>query len=258
MFLIRLLLCLLPFLVCLPASADQLLDTGRTATIDFLLEQAMARNLIAGGVVLIGNHEGVLHWTARGRLSPTPLAPPLNDRTVFDVASLTKVLATTPAIMKLVEDGHINLLDPLTRWFPQFIGSGREDITVLNLLTHTSGLRDMTISSGEPLSSIIRNAALQAPWKPPGKHFRYADINFILLGELVRRVSGISLDHFCQEQIYTPLRAQETMFRPPPGAFRNRPDTDYRRRSCHRQRPGQQCAHPGRSCGACGAFQQRR
>ncbi|NVN90698.1 MAG: beta-lactamase family protein [Desulfuromonadales bacterium] len=196
-------------------ASDELLDSGRTLTIDFLLEQAISRNLIAGGVVVVGKHDTVLYSVARGRLSHAPDAPPLDERTIFDVASLTKVLATTPAVMKLLEEGQITLMDPLTRWFPEFSGSGREDITILNLLTHTSGLNDIEIAGAEPLASAISEVATQKKWYPPGKRFHYADINFILLGELVHRVSGVGLDEFCREHIYIPLNTQETMFLPP-------------------------------------------
>lgn len=209
-FEVCLILCVSPLLAC-----DKLLEAGDAATIDFLLEQAVSRRLIAGGVALIGNHEGILYRVARGRLSDTKDAPPLDDRTLFDVASLTKVLATTPAVLKLLEQGQIALMDPLTRWFPEFTGSGREDVTILNLLTHTSGLVDIRIDNAEPLSIAIRRAAFQQHWSQPGNRFHYADINFILLGELVHRVSGFRLEVFCREHVFMPLGARETMFLPP-------------------------------------------
>lgn len=216
MRLLAFLIVLYLFLYSVPLCADdELLDAGRTTTIDFLLEQAIARNLIAGGVVVVGKHDGVLYSVARGRLTSGPDAPPLNERTLFDVASLTKVLATTPAVMKLMETGQISLMDPLTRWFPEFVGTGREDITILNLLTHTSGLNDIEITGPEPLARAIGGVATQKKWHPPGKRFHYADVNFILLGELVQRVSGQALNVFCHEHIYTPLNTQETMFLPP-------------------------------------------
>lgn len=196
-------------------ASDELQDSGRTATIDFLLERAVSRSLIAGGVVVIGNHNGILYTTARGAISTAADALPLDDRTLFDVASLTKVLATTPAIMKLLEEGRITLMDPLTRWFPEFEGSGREDITILNLLTHTSGLNDINLNTSETITSLIQRVAEQKNWRLPGNLFHYADINFILLGEVVHRASGLTLDSFCRERIFAPLGTRETMFLPP-------------------------------------------
>ncbi|MDU0458701.1 MAG: serine hydrolase domain-containing protein [Geobacteraceae bacterium] len=194
-------------------ASDDLLNAGRASSIDFLLDNAIRRGLISGGVVAIGNHKGILYGTARGSLFQTPGSPALSERTLFDIASLTKVIATTPAVMKLLEAGRINLLDPITRWFPELEGSGREEITLLNLLTHTSGIDDMEIPADDSLKkALIKTAAQNSP--PPGDRFRYADINFILLGEMVQRVSGLSLDRFCSEQVFAPLGMADTQFLP--------------------------------------------
>ncbi len=164
---------------------------------------------------MVGNHHGILSTTSRGRLTSAAGSPPLGERTIFDLASLTKVIATTPAVMKLLDQGRIALSDPLSRWFPEFADPGHEEITVLNLLTHTSGLDDVGVSSDQPMQGAIRKAAAEKNRSRPGTHFHYADINFILLGELVHRASGETLNAFCQEQIYGPLGTTETMFLPP-------------------------------------------
>jgi CubicO group peptidase (beta-lactamase class C family) len=190
--------------------------SNHALTVDLLLERAISQHLIAGGVVVIGNHEGILYTTARGPLNTTPGSPLIDDRTLFDLASLTKVIATAPAVMRLVEDGLINLSDPLTRWFPEFDETGHGDITILNLLTHTSGLEDFTLGPEQTMEYAVRKAAAQKYRRVTGSHFHYADINFILLGELVRRVTGETLDAFCRERIYFPLGARGTMFMPPP------------------------------------------
>jgi CubicO group peptidase (beta-lactamase class C family) len=134
---------------------------------------------------------------------------------MFDIASLTKVIATAPAIMKLLEDGRINLLEPLTRWFPEFLDTEQEDITILNLLTHTSGLNDITFNSVDPLKTAIHKMGIQKSGRLHGSSFRYADINFILLAELIKRASGVSLDRYCRENFYGPLGMGDTMFLPP-------------------------------------------
>ena len=190
-------------------------DSGHSATIGRLFERAIAQHLIEGGVAVVGNHNGILSTTARGHLTTAAGSPAISERTIFDLASLTKVIATTPAIMKLLDQGRIALADPLSRWFPEFAEPGREEITILHLLTHTSGLDDVGVGSDQPMESAVRKAAAQRYRSRPGSHFHYADINFILLGELVRRVSGETLNAFCQEQIYGPLGTAETMFLPP-------------------------------------------
>lgn len=197
-------------------ASDELMDAGRASSIDFLLENAIRRGLISGGVVAVGNRKGLLYAATRGRLFQNPQSPELTDRTLFDVASLTKVVATTPAVMKLLENSRINLLDPLTRWFPELEGSGREEITLLNLLTHTSGIDDMQIPASEPIRNTLIKTALQNNGTLPGDRFRYADINFILLGEMVQRVSGLSLDRFCSEFIFAPIGMADTSFLPQP------------------------------------------
>jgi len=196
-------------------AADELLDAGRAATIDFLLERAVSQGFIGGGVVLVGNHKGVVYTAAQGRGGFSSNSSFLSERTIFDIASLTKVIATAPAIMKLLEDGRINLLDPLTRWFPEFEGTDREEVTILNLLTHTSGFNDVAFTSAEPLKTAIQKICIQRSGRPPGTSFRYADINFILLAELIQRASGVPLDRYCKENFYGPLGMGDTMFLPP-------------------------------------------
>jgi CubicO group peptidase (beta-lactamase class C family) len=195
-------------------AADDLMDAGRAVSIDVMLENAIRRGLISGGVVAVGSHTGQLYGTAQGRMYPDSGATLLTDRTLFDTASLTKVIATAPAIMKLLEQGKISLLDPLTRWFPEFEGTDREEITLLNLLTHTSGLDDVEIANDDPLRSLLEKAIKQNNGTLPGNRFRYADINFILLGELVKRAALTTLDKFCAENIYAPIGMAETGFLP--------------------------------------------
>jgi CubicO group peptidase (beta-lactamase class C family) len=195
-------------------AADDLMDIGRAVSIDVMLENAIRRGLISGGIVAVGNHNGQLYSTAQGRLYPDANTPLLTERTLFDTASLTKVIATAPSIMKLLEQGKINLLDPLTRWFPEFEGTEREEITILNLLTHTSGLNDVEIANDDPLKSLIEKAIMQNTGFQPGNRFRYADINFILLGELLKRVAKEPLDRFSVENIYAPLGMADTSFLP--------------------------------------------
>jgi CubicO group peptidase (beta-lactamase class C family) len=195
-------------------AADDLMDAGRAVSIDVVLENAIRRGLISGAVVVIGDHSGQRYGTAHGRLYPGASGPLLSERTLFDTASLTKVIATAPAIMKLLEQGKLNLLDPLSRWFPEFEGTDREEITILNVLTHTSGLDDVDIPENDPLRRLLEKIVNQKNGVVPGNRFRYADVNFILLGELVKRISKSTLDIYCTENIYAPLGMAETTFLP--------------------------------------------
>lgn len=188
---------------------------GRTVKIDRLMEGAISRGLIAGGVVLVGNRRGVLFERAYGNRSGEPGAEPLRPDSIFDIASLTKVVATTPAVMKLAEERRLSLVDPLTRWFPEFAGKGKDELLVLNLLTHTSGLDDFSLSPQSPMASAVQGAAGQHLHGEPGNRFRYADINFILLGEMVERLAGVRLDRYAAENFFKPLGMADTGFTPP-------------------------------------------
>jgi len=181
---------------------------------DLLLDDALARGLIAGAVVQVGNRDGVLLERAYGRVGREPEASPMTAGAIFDVASLTKVVATAPAVLKLAEEGKVSLVDPVVRWFPEFGGKGRDDLRVVHLLTHTSGLDDLVLEGDDPLRSAVEGAAAQRQKGETGSRFRYADINFILLGELVRRVSGTGLDRYSEAAFYGPLGMRDTGFLP--------------------------------------------
>jgi len=147
-------------------------------------------------------------------MSTEPAARPMETDTIFDLASLTKVVATAPAILKLAEEGRLSLVDPVVKWFPEFAGKGKDDLLVANLLTHTSGLDDFALATGAPLQSAINGAAAQKIKGEIWSRFRYADINFILLSELVKRVTGVGLDHYAATTFYTPLGMKDTGFNP--------------------------------------------
>jgi CubicO group peptidase (beta-lactamase class C family) len=141
----------------------------------------------------------------------------MTEDTIFDLASLTKVVATTPAIMILVEQGRIKLDAPVASYIPQFTGGGKEKVTVRQLLTHTSGLRAGIDSHGEwqGWDAAIEKICRERLLNPPGEVFRYSDLNFILLGEMVQRLTGGPLQEFVAREIYRPLRMTDTGFVPP-------------------------------------------
>jgi CubicO group peptidase (beta-lactamase class C family) len=206
------------FFLCLVVSAgrETHAETG-PGRIDALVESAIRHGLISGGVVAIGNSRGELFCRAYGRLWGAVDAPPVQPDTIFDIASLTKVVATTPAILNLAEEGKLSLLDPVARWFPEFAGMGKEPILILHLLTHTSGLRDLSVHPPSPLQSVIDGSARLLETASPGLHFKYVDLNFILLGELVRRATGEGLDRYASDHLYGPLKMADTGFNPGQG-----------------------------------------
>ncbi|MGH9664337.1 MAG: exo-beta-N-acetylmuramidase NamZ domain-containing protein [Bryobacteraceae bacterium] len=184
--------------------------------LDAVIEHAVHDRLIPGAVVLIGHNGTVLYRKAYGFRALVPRRETMTVDTIFDAASLTKVIATTPCIMKLFEEGKLRLSDPVTQYLPEFQG-GHSGITVRDLLTHFSGLPpDLDlIPPWHGYRTGIEKALIDAPTRPPGRRFVYSDINFILLGEIVHRLSGKMLNEYAREVVFQPLGMKETMFLPP-------------------------------------------
>ncbi|HEX5432260.1 MAG TPA: exo-beta-N-acetylmuramidase NamZ domain-containing protein [Bryobacteraceae bacterium] len=187
-----------------------------SSALDAQIGQAVRDGVIPGAVLVIGHDGKIVHRKAYGERSLVPSREPMTVDTIFDIASLTKVVATTPCIMKLVEQGKIRLIDPVTVYLPEF-QDGKSDITIRDLMTHFSGLPP-DVDLNPPWTGYqtgIQKALLTKPLYPPGQRFVYSDVNFELLGEIVRRVSGKPLDEFAREEIFEPLGMKQTMFRPP-------------------------------------------
>ncbi len=186
-----------------------------SAALDAATEQAIRDGLIPGAVIIIGHDGKIVHRKAYGARALVPAREAATLDTIYDIASLTKVVATTPAIMKLYEQGKIRIDDPVSAYLPEFQG-GKSTITIRNLMTHYSGLRpDLDIDPAwTGYDTGIRKAVIDKPAGPPGVNFVYSDINFELLGEIVHRVSGQPLDQFAREQIFEPLGMRETNFKP--------------------------------------------
>jgi len=186
-----------------------------SAALDTATEQAIRDGLIPGAVIIVGHDGKIVYRKAYGARALVPAREAATLDTIYDIASLTKVIATTPAIMKLYEQGKIKPDDPVTGYLPEFQG-GKTNITIRNLLTHYSGLRpDLDIDPAwSGYETGIRKALIDKPSGPPGLSFVYSDINFELLGEVVRRVSGKPLEQFASEQIFEPLGMHDTTFKP--------------------------------------------
>ena len=200
-----------------PPTALTLEQDPRYARIDAVARQEIGSGGFPGAVILVGHQGKIVYRKAFGFRSLVPQRQPMTENTIFDLASLTKVVATTTAVMQLVEAGSINLDAPVWKYLPEFKSNGKSQITIKHLLTHTSGLRaDVNPKcSWIGYEGAIAAIAGDHPVKPPGTCFSYSDANFITLGEVVHRVSRKPFDVYCQEKIFRPLGLRHTAFRPP-------------------------------------------
>lgn len=167
--------------------------------------------------MLVGHDGNVIYRKAYGERSLEPTRAPMTVDTIFDIASLTKVVATTTAMMQLVEQGKGRLNDPVVKYIPEFGQNDKGDITVRDLMTHYSGLPpDLDLTQPWAGREVGYGMAFAAtPVAPPETRFIYSDINFIVVGAIVERVSGMSLDAYCAKNIFAPLEMAHTRFLPP-------------------------------------------
>jgi uncharacterized protein YbbC (DUF1343 family)/CubicO group peptidase (beta-lactamase class C family) len=186
------------------------------AYIDQAVAAEIAKKQLPGAVVVAGRHGRVVWRRAYGHRALEPQPETMTPETIFDLASLTKVVATATSVMILVDRGMVRLGDPVSRYIPEFAASGKRNITVEQLLTHRSGfipdneLKDYEAGPEKSFENIWK----LAPIAETGSRFIYSDVNFIVLGELVRRASGKPLNEFAAENIYRPLGMKDTGFKP--------------------------------------------
>jgi uncharacterized protein YbbC (DUF1343 family)/CubicO group peptidase (beta-lactamase class C family) len=190
---------------------------NRLSVLDPIIQNAIANKQIPGAVLLVSHDGEVVYRKAFGDRSLEPLRRPMTVDTIFDLASLTKVVATTTAVMQLIEQGALRDNDPVAKYIPEFAENGKQDITLRELLTHHSGLPpDLDLATPwEGRETAFRMAFAEKLADPPGSQFVYSDINFVVLGALVERVSGKRLDVYCEENIFRPLAMTHTRFLPP-------------------------------------------
>ncbi|MGE0384344.1 MAG: exo-beta-N-acetylmuramidase NamZ domain-containing protein [Gammaproteobacteria bacterium] len=204
------------WLASLPAAAAPAAGEGSFAAIAAAVQGEIDAGRIPGAVVLVGRGDDVLYRAAVGARALQPQVEPISTDTVFDLASLTKVVATTTAVMQLAEAGRIELDVPAVRYWPEFAGHGKRAITVRELLAHRSGLA-AGFGPGprwDGYAGAMRRLAREPASRPAQP--RYGDLNFIALGEIVRRVSGLPLDRYCERHIFGPLGMRDTGFHPAP------------------------------------------
>jgi uncharacterized protein YbbC (DUF1343 family)/CubicO group peptidase (beta-lactamase class C family) len=209
---------LLIFLLISPALAHPQSDhAGSFSAIDQVVAAAIREQRMPGAVVLVGHAGRIVFERAYGRRAVEPASEPMTVDTIFDLASLTKPLITATAVMQLFEQGQLRLDDPVSHYLPAFAAEGKQDITIRQLLTHYSGLPP-DLSLAEPWrgrAEGVRRALAIAPLTPPGVQFRYSDVNYIVLGALVEKLSGLPLETYAQQRILHPLGLSRSRFLPP-------------------------------------------
>src|SRR5256885_4619406 len=202
----------------LPAALPptQGISAERLARMDAVIAASIEKKELPGAVVLVARHGKIVWRKAYGARAVEPQREAMTLDTIFDLASLTKVVATTTSIMILVEQGRVRLADPVVQFIPEMKGEGRDTITIEQLMTHVSGfapdfdLRERWTGYDEAIKRLYREPLRSQP----GTRFVYSDINFIALGEVVHRVSGLMLDEFARRNIFAPLGMRDTGFRP--------------------------------------------
>src|SRR6185295_12617748 len=223
----------LVLLLCIHTAFAQVpaVSSARLAQMDTVIADAIADKKLPGAVVLVGRKGQVVWKKAYGARAVEPVREVKTPDTIFDLASLTKVVATATSIMILMERGKLRLSDPVSLYIPELKGEGRDRITIEQLLTHVSGyapdfdLRERWTGYDEAIKRLIKEPLRN----PPGSRFTYSDIGFITLGEVVARVSGMPLDQFAQKNIFGPLRMVNTGFRLSPSLKARIAPTERRR-----------------------------
>lgn len=194
--------------------APQTFSAG--ADLDAAINQAVQQGKIPGAVLVVGHRGRIVYEKAYGSRALFPAREPMTTDTIFDCASLTKVVATTSSIMRLFEQGKIRITDKVTDYLPEF-QNGISEITIRDLMIHFSGLRpDLDLEpEWSGYNTGIQRALHDVPAGPPEVKFVYSDINFILLGEIVRHLGGEPLPDFARENVFGPLGMRNTEFQPP-------------------------------------------
>lgn len=184
--------------------------------IDQVVAEGLRRKSMPGAVVLVARRNQTVYLKAFGMRQLLPKSAQMTIDTVFDMASLTKPLATAMSVMKLIDDGRLRLEDPVAKHLPEFGVNGKDSVTILQLLTHQGGLiPDIGVKEYDdgPAKSLERMCELKLHY-PPGTRLVYTDVGFMILAEVVQRVSNRSVHEFSHENVFAPLGMMETGFLP--------------------------------------------
>lgn len=192
------------------------LNKDELAKIDAVVEASLKRKDCPGAVVLVVHGDEVVFRQAYGSRALKPEIAAMTLDTVFDMASLTKPVATGSSIMLLIEQGKLKPGDLVSKHWPAFAANGKDKVTIAHLLLHTSGLiADNPVADyADGRAKAFGRIANLKLLTPPGTRFRYSDVNFIVLGEIVDRISGIPVDQFAKKHVFEPLKMTDTGFNP--------------------------------------------
>lgn len=193
-----------------------------------VLGRAMADSAFPGGVAIIGTRRGITATLGAGRLDAADATQP-DASTIYDLASLTKIVATTSLMLTLVDQGRVALDAPAVRYLPDWHGDGVQAVTIRHLLTHSSGLAAWRPFYKEAVDRADARAQLMlvGPQVKPGTRYLYSDMNFMLLGMIAERLTGMRLDSAFQALVATPLRLADTRFLPPASLLPRIAPTEY-------------------------------
>ncbi|MFQ5702460.1 MAG: serine hydrolase domain-containing protein [Gemmatimonadales bacterium] len=189
--------------------------------VERVLAQAVREHAFPGAVLVVGLGGKIVYSRGTGHFGdndPTPVT----DSTIYDLASLTKVVGLTTAVMLLVAHDSIDLDAPVSRYLPEFHGPAKDKVSVRHLLTHTSGLPAWRPFYQETSNAPdARDSIIATPLEHnPGDVFKYSDIGAIILGMVVERITHMTLDRYLDRAVFVPLQMAQTRFRPPAGLRR--------------------------------------
>jgi len=205
------------------------LSSAKLDSVRLLMRNAARDSVFPGAVLLVARHGLIVMNEAFGKMGYNEFNHPMRLDAIFDLASLTKCVATATACMLLYERGGLDLEVPVQKYLPEFAGAEKENVTIRHLLTHSSGLpayRQYFLNSHAP-GQIIQTILNEPLENPPGTKTVYSDLGIILLGKIVEKLSGQPLDVFCREQIFRPLKINETDYNPPPQFLPRIPPTEF-------------------------------
>lgn len=194
------------------------IDPSAFAEADKAIEAAVAEHLCPGAVLCAGRRSGIAYIKAYGNRAVEPAKVVMTDDTVFDLASLTKPTATATSVMVLLDRGKIAVTDRVAKYLPVFGANGKQDVTIEQLLLHRGGLvadNPMSEFTGVPPAEAIKRTLENQLRYEPGTKFIYSDVGFMVLGELVKAVSGKPVNEFARDEIFKPLKMNETGYLPP-------------------------------------------